>query len=93
MLSAGIVQDTFAGEAGEGERGRRSGDHWRLLLPPTQDNPSQPLYNYCVYVRTFLIRLRMLVICDTNSIGTKREEFPAMITVPIDENEARVRGQ
>ena len=24
MLAAGIVQDTFAGEAGEGERGRRS---------------------------------------------------------------------
>ena len=24
--------DTFAGEAGEGERGRRSGDDWRLLL-------------------------------------------------------------
>ena len=32
MLAAGIVQDTFAGE--EGERGRRSGDDWRLLLPP-----------------------------------------------------------
>ena len=31
MLAAGIVQDTFAGE---GERGRRSGDDWRLLLPP-----------------------------------------------------------
>ena len=34
MLAAGIVQDTFAGEAGEGERRRRSGDDWRLLLPP-----------------------------------------------------------
>ena len=34
MLAAGIVQDTFAGEAGEGERGRRSGDDWRLLVPP-----------------------------------------------------------
>ena len=34
MLAAGIVQDTFAGKAGEGERGRRSGDDWRLLLPP-----------------------------------------------------------
>ena len=33
MLAAGIVQDTFAGKAGEGERGRRSGDDWRLLLP------------------------------------------------------------
>ena len=33
MLAAGIVQDTFAGEAGEGERGRRSGDDWRLRLP------------------------------------------------------------
>ena len=33
MLVAGIVQDTFAGKAGEGERGRRSGDDWRLLLP------------------------------------------------------------
>ena len=27
MLAAGIVQDTFAGEAGEGK-----GDDWRLLL-------------------------------------------------------------
>ena len=34
MLAAGIVEDTFAGEAGKGERGRRSGDDWRLLLPP-----------------------------------------------------------
>ena len=34
ILAAGIVQDTFAGEAGEGERRRRSGDDWRLLLPP-----------------------------------------------------------
>ena len=34
MLAAGVVQDTFVGEAGEGERGRRSGDDWRLLLPP-----------------------------------------------------------
>ena len=24
----------FAGEAGDGERGRQSGDDWRLLLPP-----------------------------------------------------------
>ena len=35
MLTAGIVQDTFAGEKLEkAERGRRSGDDWRLLLPP-----------------------------------------------------------
>ena len=34
MLAAGIVQDTFAGEAGEGERGRQSGGDRRLLLPP-----------------------------------------------------------
>ena len=34
ILAAGIVKDTFAGEAGEGERRRRSGDDWRLLLPP-----------------------------------------------------------
>ena len=34
MLAAGIVQDTFAGKAGKGERGRRSGEDWRLLLPP-----------------------------------------------------------
>ena len=29
------------------------------------------------HVRTFLIRMRALVICDRNSIATKREEFPA----------------
>ena len=34
MLAAGIVQDTFAGEGGEGERGRRSGYDWSLLQPP-----------------------------------------------------------
>ena len=40
MLAAGIVQDTFAveageaGEAGEGELGRQSGDDRRLLLSP-----------------------------------------------------------
>ena len=34
ILAAGIMQDTFAVEAGEGERGRRSGDDWRLLVPP-----------------------------------------------------------
>ena len=34
ILAAGSVQDTFAGEAGEGKHGRRSGDDWRLLLPP-----------------------------------------------------------
>ena len=34
MLAGGIVvQDMLAGEAGEGERWRRSGDDWRLLLP------------------------------------------------------------
>ena len=31
------------------------------------------------YVRTFLIRMRALVICDRNSIATKREEFPARV--------------
>ena len=41
MLAAGLVQDTFAGEAGEGERGRRSGDEWRLLLPPWAGNSSR----------------------------------------------------
>ena len=34
MLAASIVQDMFAGKTGEVERGRRSGDDWRLLLPP-----------------------------------------------------------
>ena len=36
------------------------------------------IYMY-TYVRTFLIRVRMLVICDRNSIATKREEFPARV--------------
>ena len=33
--------------------------------------------DYCIYVRTFLIRVRVLVICDRNSIAMKLEEFPA----------------
>ena len=32
-----------------------------------------------MYVRTFLIRVRVLVICDRISIATKREEFPARV--------------
>ena len=32
ILADGGVQDTFAGEAGEGERERRSGDNWRHVL-------------------------------------------------------------
>ena len=32
-----------------------------------------------IYVRTFLIRVRVLVICNSNSIATKREEFPARV--------------
>ena len=35
------------------------------------------------YVRTFLIRVRALVICDRNSIATKREEFPARVVQRI----------
>ena len=31
------------------------------------------------YVRTFLIRVRVLVICDRNSIARKREEFPILV--------------
>ena len=31
------------------------------------------------YVRTFLIRVLVLVICDRNSIAMKREEFPAQV--------------
>ena len=31
------------------------------------------------YVRTFLIRVRVLVIYDRNSIARKREEFPARV--------------
>ena len=40
MLAAGIVEDTFAGKAGEGERGRRSGDDWRLLSTTLAGNSS-----------------------------------------------------
>ena len=32
-----------------------------------------------IYVRTFLIRVRVLVICDRNSIARKREEFPILV--------------
>ena len=41
MLAAGIVRDTFAGEAGQGEQGRISGDDWRLLLPTRAGNSSR----------------------------------------------------
>ena len=36
LLAAGIVQDTFAGKAGEGEHGGKveTTGSWRLLLPP-----------------------------------------------------------
>ena len=34
---------------------------------------------YSYVVRSFLIRVRVLVICDRNSIATKREEFPARL--------------
>ena len=30
-----------------------------------------------VYVHTFMMRMRVSVICDRNSIAKKREEFPA----------------
>ena len=36
-------------------------------------------YNMYIYIRTFLICVHMLVICDRNSIATKREEFPARV--------------
>ena len=32
ILADGRVQDTFAGETGEGEHERRSGDDWRHVL-------------------------------------------------------------
>ena len=32
-----------------------------------------------IYVHMFLIHMRVLVICDRNSIATKREEFPARV--------------
>ena len=31
------------------------------------------------YVLTFLKRVRVLVICDRNSIARKREEFPILV--------------
>ena len=34
---------------------------------------------YITYVCTFLICVRVLVICDRNSIARKREEFPAQV--------------
>ena len=69
MLAAGIVQDTFAGEAGEGEHGRRSGDDWRLLLPPGPEilpvyvaieflsqitNTRMCIRNVCTYIYTYI---------------------------------------
>ena len=52
------MQDTFAGESGEGERGRRSGDDWRLLLPPGPEilPVSQQLNSY----RKSVTRARVL---------------------------------
>ena len=55
MLAAGIVQDTFAGKAGEGERVRRSGEDWRLLLPPGAGNSSR-----FVAIDFYRIRSRVL---------------------------------
>ena len=58
MLAAGIVQDTFAGKAGEGERGRRSGDDWRLLLPPGPE--ILPVSQKLNFYRKSLTRARVL---------------------------------
>ena len=58
MLAAGIVQDTFAGKAGEGERGRRSGDDWRLLLPPRPE--ILPVSQQLNFDRKSLTRARVL---------------------------------
>ena len=46
--------------------------------PPNHLGLDFHIYMY-IYVRTFLICVRVLVICDRNSIATKREEFPARV--------------
>ena len=46
ILAAGIVQDMFAGEAGEGESG---GDDWRLLLPCVLETFVR-IYTYYIYI-------------------------------------------
>ena len=58
MLAAGIVQDKFAGEAGEDERGRRRGDNWKLLLPPGPD--ILPVLYQLNFYRKSLTRARVL---------------------------------
>ena len=58
MLAAGIVQDTFAGEAGEGERGRRSRDDWRLLLPPGPDFVAIEFLSQITNTRTCIRNVR-----------------------------------
>ena len=50
----------------------------RSETPPNHLGLDFHIYMY-IYVRTFLIRVRVLVICDRNSIATKREEFPARV--------------
>ena len=40
------------------------------------------IFLVCIHtyiLRMFLIRVRVLVICDRNSIAMKREEFPARL--------------
>ena len=41
LQAAGIVQDTFAGEAGEGKRGRRSGDELEATSTTWAGNSSR----------------------------------------------------
>ena len=58
MLTAGIVQDTFAGEAGEGRRGRQSGEDWRLLQPVRPE--ILPVSSQLNFYRKSLTRARVL---------------------------------
>ena len=64
MATSGLSNDNCPRELGQ----------LSTIIP--QNHSITVTYMY-VYVHTFLICMRVLVICDRNSIAMKWEEFPA----------------